>query len=138
MRRLFHNRSTDPWEVVDAKAVEPVSAYTDEEIEGTYPCYMEVMGVHSQTLHGTYMFDLKTGADLRRAVVFARQRLLQEAAEKEYNLFLTEGWSVTQFRKGKRHRVEVRYVARPAYAVTKKLRTPPPPFLAMLGGKESL
>lgn len=35
MRRLFHNRSTDPWEVVDAKAVDPVSTYTDEEIEGT-------------------------------------------------------------------------------------------------------
>lgn len=52
---------------------------------------MQIMRVHSTTIHGAYVFDLKTAADLRRAVVFARQRLLQEAAQKEYNFFLIEG-----------------------------------------------
>ncbi|KAI0639190.1 hypothetical protein C8Q77DRAFT_1152185 [Trametes polyzona] len=131
MRRLFHNRSTDPWEVVDCKAIEAVSAYTDDEIED-----MQIVRVYSSPVHATYVFDLKNTADLRRAVVFARQKLLQEAARKEYNVFLTEGWSVTHLRKGKKHRAEVRYTARPAYAVAKKIRTPPPPFLAMLNGKE--
>ncbi|KAH9853188.1 hypothetical protein C2E23DRAFT_729217 [Lenzites betulinus] len=133
MRRLFHNRSTDPWEVVECKAVEAVPAYSEEEIEGMY--HMQIMRVHSSTVQGTYTFDLKSDTDLRRAVVFARQKLLQEAARKEYNVFLTEGWSVTHLRKGKRQRFEIRYTARPAYAVTKKMRTPLPPFLAMLNEK---
>ncbi|KAI0824130.1 hypothetical protein BC628DRAFT_1420233 [Trametes gibbosa] len=130
MRRLFHNRSTDPWEVVERTAIEAVSAYSEEEIED-----MQIIRVHSATVQATYTFDLKNDTDLRRAVVFARQKLLQEAARKEYNVFLKEGWSVARLRKGKRQRAEICYTAQPAYAVTKKMRTPLPPFLAMLSEK---
>ncbi|KAI0670115.1 hypothetical protein C8Q78DRAFT_1080012 [Trametes maxima] len=128
--RLFH-RSTEPWEVVECKAVEAVPTYNDDELEE-----MQIMRVYSSMIDHTYLFDLKSPSDLRRAVIFARNRLLQEAAQKEYNIFLSEGWSVTHLRKGKRHRAEVRYTARPAYAIT-KARSHLPPFLAMLDGRDS-
>ncbi|CDO72436.1 hypothetical protein BN946_scf184977.g136 [Trametes cinnabarina] len=83
--RLFH-QDTEAWEVVDSKAVEPVSMYDEDELQE-----LQVARVHDTTMHRTYMFDLKHAADLPNAIVFARNKLLQEAAEKEYNIFLTEG-----------------------------------------------
>ncbi|KAI0963304.1 hypothetical protein AcW1_000414 [Taiwanofungus camphoratus] len=41
-------------------------------------------------------------------------------------------WCVTLLRKGRRHRVEVRYTARPARVANKPPARPPPPFLAVL------
>jgi hypothetical protein len=43
---------------------------------------------------GTYVFhvdQLKNVADLRNAVVFARQQLLQEVGKKGFNVLLSEG-----------------------------------------------
>ncbi|OSD06006.1 hypothetical protein PYCCODRAFT_1431825 [Trametes coccinea BRFM310] len=125
--RLFH-QDTEAWEVVDSKAVEPIPVYSEDELQG-----MQVTRVYSTTMHRTYMFDMKHAADLPSAVVFARSKLLQEAAEKEYNIFISEGWSVTHLRKGKDHRVEVRYTARPASVSSKDIPTRDPPFLAILG-----
>ncbi|KAI0768499.1 hypothetical protein BD413DRAFT_605297 [Trametes elegans] len=131
--RLFR-KSPEPWEVVDSRAVESVPTYDEDELKE-----MQILRVYSTTMHGSYLFDLKHPADLRRAVVFAQQKLLQAAKEKEFNVFLTEGWSVTHLRKGKRHRAEVHYTARPAYAVagTKNSKIATPPFLAMLNGPDS-
>ncbi|KAH9890912.1 hypothetical protein C8Q73DRAFT_101146 [Cubamyces lactineus] len=124
--RLFQ-RSPEPWEVVDCRAIDPVPTYDQKELEG-----MQITRVSSAPMHRTYVIDLKHEADLRQAVKCARQKLMQELSEKEYNLLLTEGWSVSHLRRGQSHRAEVRYTARPAHAVTANTRTPEPPFLAML------
>ncbi|KAI0374385.1 hypothetical protein BV20DRAFT_503089 [Pilatotrama ljubarskyi] len=129
--QLFR-RSPEPWEIVESKAIDPVPTYGEDELED-----MQIMRVYSRTMHRTYLFDLKNTSDLRRAVIFAQQKLLQEAAEQEFNVFLEEGWSVTHLRKGKRHRAEVRYTAKPAYASAKKSQPHAPPFLAMLSGRDS-
>ncbi|KAI0359184.1 hypothetical protein OH77DRAFT_1396572, partial [Trametes cingulata] len=143
----------DPWEIVECRAIEPVSTYNEDEVEGAVSGWlslgrklicrvtvtgMQIMRVHSTVMHRTYCFDLKSTSDLRRAVLFARQKLLQEAAEKDFNIFLIEGWSVTHLRKGKRHRAEVRYSAKPAYAMTKESGPHTPPFLAMLDVRDGL
>ncbi|KAI0336038.1 hypothetical protein GY45DRAFT_1316074 [Cubamyces sp. BRFM 1775] len=124
--RLFQ-RSPEPWEVVECRAIDPVPTYDQKELEG-----MQITRVCSAPMHRTYIIDLKHEADLQRAVKCARQKLMQEVSEKEYNLFLTEGWSISHLRRGKYHRAEVRYTARPAYAPTADARTAEPPFLAML------
>ncbi|KAI9057186.1 hypothetical protein FKP32DRAFT_1638596 [Trametes sanguinea] len=124
--RLFH-QDTEAWEVVDSKAVEPIPVYSENELQE-----LQVARVHNTSMHRTYMFDLKHAADLPSAVVFARNKLLQEAAEKEYGIFITEGWSVTHLRKGKDHRAEVRYTARPASVLSKDIPSREPPFLAIL------
>ena len=46
---------------------------------------------------GTYIFDvmhLKKGNDLRKAVLFARQQLLQVIAEKGFNVLLLERYAL--------------------------------------------
>jgi len=87
---------------------------------------------------GTYVFELKqlqTTVQFRNAVLFARQQLLQVILQKGFNVLLLESWSLTLFRNGKRHRVEVRYSGRPARALGKIPALRPPPFMAVLEGE---
>ncbi|KAF8707296.1 hypothetical protein AX14_013655 [Amanita brunnescens Koide BX004] len=46
--------------------------------------------------------------------MFARQQLIEEIARKGYNVLLYESWRAVVHRRGKEHRVEVRYSGRPA------------------------
>ena len=52
---------------------------------------MDIERVYDATMCGAYLFELKKATNLRSAVIFARQRLIQDAAAKGYNIFLTEG-----------------------------------------------
>ncbi|KAI0936092.1 hypothetical protein AcV5_004316 [Taiwanofungus camphoratus] len=122
-------RINEPWEVVDSRAVEPVPMYDDDDD-------LELVYVADTDLTNTYLFDRETrhsaALDLHAAVAHARTRLLREAARRGCNVLLLEGWCVTLLRKGRRHRVEVRYTARPARVANKPPARPPPPFLAVL------
>ncbi|KAI8995325.1 hypothetical protein BD414DRAFT_455941 [Trametes punicea] len=137
--RLFH-QDIEPWEVMDSKSIELVRTYSDGELQGTrgtspsqlYYSEMQISRVCSTRIHRTYLCDLDDGSSLESALVLAQQKLAQDAAKEGYNTFLQEGWTVTRLRKGKRHRAEVRYMARPAYTATKNAQTPRPPFLGVL------
>ncbi|KAJ6574870.1 hypothetical protein B0H19DRAFT_1254514 [Mycena capillaripes] len=127
---LFNFRRKEiPWEVVDSKAIEPVPTYYDEDKD------LDIVSVGEADTCGTYVFHvdhLKNAADLRNAVVFARQQLLQEVAKKGFNALLSESWNLTIFRRGKRHRVQVNYNGRPAHIVGDLPPLRPPPFMQVL------
>ncbi|KAH7921142.1 hypothetical protein BV22DRAFT_1038978, partial [Leucogyrophana mollusca] len=98
----------------------------------------DVLRVKDTDTCGTYIFDCvkhPKGAQYVNAVLFARQQLLQEIAKKNYNTLLLESWTLTLFRKGKRHRIEVQYAGRPAYVSGKLQLNRPPPFMAVLEGQ---
>ncbi|KAI0735398.1 hypothetical protein C8Q76DRAFT_712119 [Earliella scabrosa] len=124
--KLFR-RKMDAWEVVEQKTVEPVATFTADERDN-----LDITDVYDATMCGVYLFEMKKLSNLRDAVIFARQRLLQDASAKGYNIFLTEGWKVTHLRKGKQQRAEVRYWGRPAFTTVKPSQPRMPPFLAML------
>ncbi|RPD63159.1 hypothetical protein L226DRAFT_564446 [Lentinus tigrinus ALCF2SS1-7] len=117
----------DAWEVVDQKTVDTVPTFTLRERDE-----MDIEEVYDATMSGLYVFEMKKVTNLRGAVVFAQQLLLQEAEAKGYNVFLTQGWKVTRLRKGKQERAEVRYWGRPASIPGKPAQPRGPPFLAML------
>ncbi|TBU49733.1 hypothetical protein BD309DRAFT_758074 [Dichomitus squalens] len=123
----FFHRNVQPWEVVDQQAVDAVPIFTEEEQED-----LNVVKVYDATMSGVYDFELKKASNLKDAVVFARQTLMEDAAEKGYNVFLTEGWKVTHLRRGKQERAEVRYWGRPACVQGTVPRAQTPPFLTML------
>jgi len=127
---LFHFRRKEiPWEVVDSKAVEPVHMYYDEDKD------LDIESVGEVDTCGTYVFhvgQLKNAADLRNAVVFARQQLLKEVGKKGFNVLLSESWDLTIYRRGKRHRVQVNYSGRPARVVGDLPALRPPPFMQVL------
>jgi len=75
--------------------------------------------------------DTRQNVDLRKAVIFAREQLLQEIKKNGYNILWLEGWRVTLLRKGRSYRVEVQYKGRPARALNKVLKRNPP-FMALL------
>jgi len=75
--------------------------------------------------------DTRQSTDLRNAVIFAREQLLQEAKKNGYNILWLESWQVTLLRKGRLHRVEVQYKGRPALALN-KVPSRHPPFMALL------
>jgi len=146
---LFHFRRKEiPWEVVDSKAIEPVATgmYYEDDKGGHTPCKLsskpptrnaglDMVSVSEVDTCGTYVFHLdrlKNAADLRNAVVFARQQLLQEVAKKGFNVLLSESWDLTIFRRGKRHRVQVNYNGRPACIVGDLPPLRPPPFMQVL------
>ncbi|KAJ7169647.1 hypothetical protein C8R46DRAFT_204701 [Mycena filopes] len=127
---LFHFRRKEiPWEVVDSKAIEPVSMFYDEDKD------LDIMSVGDADTCGTYVFNvgqLKNVDELRNAVVFARQQLLKEIGKKGFNVLLSESWDVTIYRRGKRHRVQVNYSGRPAHIVGDLPTLRPPPFIQVL------
>ncbi|RDB28516.1 hypothetical protein Hypma_015282 [Hypsizygus marmoreus] len=121
-------RKETPWEVVDSRSVEPVPMYYEDED-------LDIAVVGEADTRGTYVFEVnpaKKPLELRDAVVFARQQLLQEVIKKGYNVLLLESWHLTVYRRGKQHRVEVQYGGRPARALGKLPNRRPPPFMAVL------
>ncbi|KAJ7107669.1 hypothetical protein C8R43DRAFT_1044942 [Mycena crocata] len=126
---MLFRRKEVPWEVVDSKTIEPVPMYYDEDEE------LDIASVGEADTCGTYVFhvgQLKNTADLRNAVVFARQQLLQEVEKKGFNVLLSESWNLTIYRRGKRHRVQVEYHGRPARIVGHLPALRPPPFMQVL------
>ncbi|KAF8521478.1 hypothetical protein JB92DRAFT_3111080 [Gautieria morchelliformis] len=126
----FARRKVNPWEVVNYKAVHPVTGYLNEDDD------LDIIHVGETDTRGTYLFDVKdVGAhNIQQALVFARQQLLIEISKKGYNTLLLEGWEMTTLRKGVKRRVEVKYRARPALLsgdVTVRL----PPFFDLLTSK---
>ncbi|KAF4605433.1 hypothetical protein EYR40_004217 [Pleurotus pulmonarius] len=119
-----------PWEVVDSKSVHPVPMYYEDED-------IDIVTVAEADTCGTYVFDVKNwkrGNELRNAVLFAQKQLLKNVSNNGYNVLLLESWQLTVLRRGKHHRVEVRYNGRPARAVGKQPSRRPPPFIGVLGG----
>ncbi|PFH50743.1 hypothetical protein AMATHDRAFT_60585, partial [Amanita thiersii Skay4041] len=99
-------RREDPWEVVDSKVVDPIPMFDDEDD-------IDIDVISDVDMVGTYVFDVKKwggSVEVPKALMFARQQLLQYIPKKGYNILLQEGWCVTVFRRCKQHRVEVRYV----------------------------
>ncbi|KAJ3793627.1 hypothetical protein GGU11DRAFT_691432 [Lentinula aff. detonsa] len=117
-----------PWEVVERKTVDPVRMYGDEELH--------IARVNDVDICGTYVFDVKkhgqSDADVRNAVVIARQQLLREITTKGFNILLTESWNLTVYRQVKHRRIEVRYCGRPAHATGKLPSIHAPPFMDVL------
>ncbi|KAI0690689.1 hypothetical protein BC835DRAFT_1280580 [Cytidiella melzeri] len=118
-------RREAPWEVVDSRLVSPVPMW-DEDSE------MEVLRMHDTDLLVELQHEIKNVAELRKAVQFARLRLMKEASQLQYNILLMEGWRYTLLRKGSRYRLDVVYSGRPAYATGKIISHSPPPFIGML------
>ncbi|KIK71270.1 hypothetical protein GYMLUDRAFT_324493 [Collybiopsis luxurians FD-317 M1] len=118
-----------PWEVVERKAVDPVPMFHEDED-------LDLDTVNDCDICGNYVFDVKlhakNQADIRNAVIIARQQLLQEVAKKGFNVLLIESWSLTVHRRGKHHRIEVGYSGRPAHASGKLPPIQPPPFMEVL------
>ncbi|KAJ7293346.1 hypothetical protein C8J57DRAFT_1042995 [Mycena rebaudengoi] len=127
---LFNFRRKEiPWEVVDSKTVEPVPVYYDQDKE------LDVVSVGEADMCGTYVFEveqLKNAAELQKLVTFARQQLFQVVSKKGFNILLLESWSLTIYRRGKRHRVQVEYNGRPARIVGDLPPLRPPPFMQVL------
>lgn len=65
-------------------------------LESDFLLELDLDIVNQSDICGTYVFDVKkhdqSEADLRNAVVIARQQLLQEIATKGLNVLLTERW----------------------------------------------
>jgi len=124
---LKFRRKEIPWEVVDSHAVEPVPMYYDDED-------LDIVSVGDADTCGTYVFDVKRvgNPDLRHAVVFARQQLLDEVSKKGYNVLLLESWKLTVLRRGKQNRIQVEYNGRPATAIGKIPAPRQPPFMQVL------
>ncbi|KAG6911778.1 hypothetical protein DXG01_000024 [Tephrocybe rancida] len=84
--RVFRRKEV-PWEVVNSRTVDAVPMYyEDEDLD------VAVMG-ESDT-RGTYVFEVHSGKkapELRKAVEFSRQQLLQEIIKKGYNILVLEG-----------------------------------------------
>jgi hypothetical protein len=117
---------------------------------------LDIVRVGDTDKCGTYVFEVKhfpKDGQLRNAVFFAREQLLQEAAKKDFNVLLLErcaypcqiiehvlktlailSWNLTLYRRGKQYRVEVRYNGRPAHALGKIPSRRPPPFIRVLEG----
>jgi len=126
---LFHRKEV-PWEVVDSRSVDPVYTYYEDDSED-----LQIVAIKDTSITRTYLLDVKHDAresvDLRKAVIFAREQLLQEAKKNGYNILWLESWQVTLLRKGRSYRVEVQYRGRPARALNKVLNRYPP-FMALL------
>jgi len=123
---LFNFRRKEvPWEVVDNSIVEPVSMVNESE-----DLYISRIGENNTV--GTYVFDIRGTQDFRRALAFSRKLLLQEMAKRGFNILLVESWRLTILRKGRHHRVEIRYGGRPARAFGKVPYKTLPPFINIL------
>ncbi|THH16769.1 hypothetical protein EW146_g3931 [Bondarzewia mesenterica] len=154
---LARKRHESPWEVVDMRSVQPVPVWEDEDGQSlslvfhlaaprgisrdpsdfgfisSHLADLDVIYIHDGMVSRTYVFDVRKEQDFENALMFAQQQLLQEVQTKGYNILWREGWQVTLLRKGKKHRVEVRYVARPAcVSSAKPLLTQSPPFMGVL------
>lgn len=113
--RLFRRKEI-PWEVVDSRSVDPVYMYFEDESEGTtrlykkkrkcstvdsFPIDFQIVAIGDTTITRTYLLDVKgdtrQSADLRKAVVFAREQLLQEVKKNGYNMLWLERYYLPYF-----------------------------------------
>ncbi|KAF7320229.1 hypothetical protein MKEN_00807400 [Mycena kentingensis (nom. inval.)] len=88
---IFNFRRKEvPWEVVDSKAIEPVPTYYEENKDLFLD--LDIVSVGEADTCGTYVFQLEqqNAAELRSAVVFARQQLLREIGKRGFNALLSE------------------------------------------------
>lgn len=93
---------------------------------------MDIIRVHNTNITYKFIHDLQNADEVRKAVQYARARLIQDAIRLDYNVLLSEGWHCTLLRKGRRHRVEVVYSGRPARALGKVFHLSQPPFMGVL------
>ncbi|TFK41403.1 hypothetical protein BDQ12DRAFT_679408 [Crucibulum laeve] len=126
---MFNFRRKEvPWEVVESKAVDPVPMYYDDE-------ELDIVAVGEDDIRKSLVFDIKhvpRTNDVRNAVVFARDQLMQGVVKAGYSTLLLESWRVTTHRQHKRYRIEVEYSGRPVRALGKLPSRRPPPFMAIL------
>ncbi|KJA25949.1 hypothetical protein HYPSUDRAFT_36793 [Hypholoma sublateritium FD-334 SS-4] len=124
---LFRRKET-PWEVVESHSVDPVPMYYDDED-------LDLIFAKDSNVRRKVVLDVPKGKALReelqKAVVFARERLLEEIKQNGYNVLLLESWNITVLRRAKLHRVEVEYSGRPAIAIN-PLKERSPPFMEVL------
>lgn len=128
--KWFRRKNEQSWEVVGCECIDPVPMIDDDD-------ELDILRVRDTATCGTYIFDLgkrsPQGSDYCNAVLFARQQLLQEIVKNNWNILLSESWTLILYRKGKSHRIEVQYAGRPAYYVSDKAPPfRPPPFMAVL------
>ena len=104
---LYHfvfKRQDAPWEVVDSKAVEPVTLWDDDDGMSLHfvslACRVLIMSIdldiiyiHETEIIRQYVFDVHAQSDLRRAVVFAQKQMLYEINSKGYNALWCEGYA---------------------------------------------
>ena len=114
---LFRRKET-PWEVVDSKSVDPVCLYYDDDLDVDGKTCMklcidslikltscvidlEIVAIKNTNVTRTYLVDIKDDArqsvDLRKAVIFAREQLLQEAKKNGYNMLWLERYYLPYF-----------------------------------------
>ncbi|KAK2462090.1 hypothetical protein APHAL10511_006553 [Amanita phalloides] len=123
-------RQETPWEVVESYSVDPVPMFEDDND-------LDVKVISKSLLGRTYTFDLRTRRstkDITDALMFARRQFIEDIKQTEYNVLLCEGWRAILYRRGKQHRVEIRYTGKPARVtgVAKIHQDPPPPYLGVL------
>jgi hypothetical protein len=113
--RLFRRKEI-PWEVVDTRSVDPVYMYFEDESEGKSGickikikikkidfCSIDfqIIAIKDTTITRTYLLEVKgdtrQSADLRKAVIFAREQLLQEAKKNGYNILWLERYYLAYF-----------------------------------------
>ncbi|OAX39003.1 hypothetical protein K503DRAFT_117343 [Rhizopogon vinicolor AM-OR11-026] len=127
--KWFRRKSEPPWEVVGCECIDPAPMIDDDDD-------LDILRVSDTTTCGTYIFDLgkcsPQGLDYTNAVLFARQQLIQVIVKHNYNVLLEESWTLTLYRKGRLHRIEVQYAGRPVYVSGKVPPLRPPPFMAVL------
>lgn len=67
-----------------SKSVQPLTHAT-AHIE------LDVVRMHESTMRYTFVHEIRHARDLRKAVEYARYRLMQEAQRLNYNILLVEG-----------------------------------------------
>jgi len=119
-------RKEVPWEVVGSRTVETVNMYDDDDAD------LQVLRASDTNMGCKFVHEISSGEDLRTAVYSARHQLMLCILTKQFNTLLSEGWRITIMRNGKKYRVEVTYIGRPAFVAGKQRGRPPPPFLGVL------
>ncbi|KAF8203290.1 hypothetical protein BJ912DRAFT_1037728 [Pholiota molesta] len=125
---MLFRRKEMPWEVVESQSVDPVPMYYDDED-------LDLIYIKRSNVQRKYVLDVRNDqhlqSELQKAIVFARNQLLEEIKRNGYNILLLESWHITVLRRAKLHRVEVEYNGRPAIAMN-TLKERHPPFMEVL------
>ncbi|THH27027.1 hypothetical protein EUX98_g7170 [Antrodiella citrinella] len=120
-------RKETPWEVVGMKRVDPVACYDEIDDDD-----LDVLRICDLNMRTTFSHEIGGVQDMRIVVHSARHQLMQSVVRHNYNVLLSEGWTITVFRRGKSYKAEVTYTGRPAYVMGSIKSRPPPPFMDVL------
>lgn len=109
---LFRRKET-PWEVVESHSVDPVPMYYDDEgrylphsCQGALVNYpfspdLDLIFAKDSNVLRKFVLDVQKGKvlqeELQKAVVFARERLLEEIKKNGYNVLLLERYDFPCF-----------------------------------------